>query len=66
MCQVFELNFIVFFCNKKVVKKCSSRRMKGSLVFSSINLVTELFINYSELKDRDSVDIMARDSMKVM
>jgi hypothetical protein len=54
-----------FFCNKKASKKCPSRRMKWSLVFSSINLVMELFINCSELKDKDSVGITTNDWMKV-
>jgi hypothetical protein len=49
-----------------VAKKCSSRSRKRSLIFSSINLSMELFVNYSELKDRDSVGKMASDSMKVM
>jgi hypothetical protein len=42
MCQVFKLNFINFFYNKTAVKKCSSKGMKGSLVFTSIKLVMEL------------------------
>jgi hypothetical protein len=48
-----------------MVKKCSSTSTKGSLVFSSINLLIELFINCSEPKDRDSIGITASGSMKV-
>jgi hypothetical protein len=51
MRQVFELKIIIFFYNKRKVKKCSLRRTKGSLVFSLINLVAEMFINSSEAKD---------------
>jgi hypothetical protein len=65
MRQVFELNFINFFYNKTAAKKCSSSCRKWSFVLASITLLIELFINYSESKDRASVEKTVSGSMKV-
>jgi hypothetical protein len=38
-----QLELHKFFCTKMMAKKCSSRIKKESLIFSSINLLLELF-----------------------
>jgi hypothetical protein len=52
MRQVFELNFIRCFVHQNGGKKYFSNSRKWLLVFYSIALLMELFVNYSELNDR--------------
>jgi hypothetical protein len=51
--------------NKIASKKCSSSSRKGSFVFASITSLMELFVNFSESKDRAYAGKTASGSMKV-
>jgi hypothetical protein len=52
------------FYNKTTAMKCSLSSRKGSIVFASITLVMELFVNYSESKDSASIRKTSSGSMK--
>jgi hypothetical protein len=54
----------IFLYNKTAVMKCSSSSTKWSIIFASITLLLELFVNCSESKDRTSIGETVSGSMK--
>jgi hypothetical protein len=56
----------IFLYNKTAAMKCSLSSTKWSVVFASITLLLELFVNCWESKDRTSVGETVSGSMKAM